>query len=226
MANAGADEVFDVEEGPTRPGTPPRTATSRWRAVTSAALERGFGRLSDGDFDQGNVDAVTSVPTMPAVVAVADPPAEIAPDPGPATPPTTGNSRAFGPRGTMRMPSRSDRGPTGTVRMPRRAAPAAPAAPTPRRPHKWRALILFALVGCVQVVFLAENVPAPPVETSPPAAPAVIPTVVQVSQPPAEPLTEANPPAAVETSPAPAPTHARPQPRSRARKAHETANVF
>ncbi len=54
MENEGAETVFQAEEGPTRPGSPPRTATSRWRAVTSMALQRGFGRLTDEGLGEGN----------------------------------------------------------------------------------------------------------------------------------------------------------------------------
>ena len=130
---------FEENERPTSPGQLPRTKTSRWRSVASAALQRGFGRLSDEDVDQRNErqgapstsdetgeDAIdievevsafdpvaADASTEPAAAVVA--PAVEAGVPQPGRP-----TRHRGPNGTMRIRLREDLGPTGTMVIRRR----------------------------------------------------------------------------------------------------------
>jgi hypothetical protein len=141
-------EDFEEDERVTQPGTAPRTKTSRWRAVASSALQRGLGRLSDGDFDQGNepeapapscVRAETAV-DVEVEVEVGDGAMETADSGAPTeqerqddTPPESAPvprwlepgrpTRDFGPHGTTRIVIREDLGPTGTMKIRRRRSP-------------------------------------------------------------------------------------------------------
>ncbi len=159
---------FEENERPTSPGQLPRTRTSRWRSVASAALQRGFGRSSDGDFDQGNeperpsatsespgdgsidvdvdVDASDFDPVAPDAAtepaAAPDAPATKPGMPQPGRP-----TRYRGPNGTMRVRAREDLGPTGTMVIRRR--------PTEWHPGRraWIKVLGFA-AACALVVIV------------------------------------------------------------------------
>jgi hypothetical protein len=222
MLNDGANAGFEADEGPTQPGMPPRTATSRWRAVTSVALQRGIGRLSDGEFDEGNLDAASTVAAEAEAAEV--PPAPPRPEPAPEeAAPSSIRERPVAK--TVRMaPVSSTRGPTGTVRIPKRAAPAASATRDSTR--MVGAVVLFGVIALAQLLFLAANQPP---ARAPLAAPA--PSAVAVSSPPPPAAevqaTPVDTPAAIDTSPEPPATPAKAAPRWRARKATRAAsNVF
>ena len=161
---------FDENERPTSPGQLPRTRTSRWRSVASAALQRGFGRLADEDAGRGGEPEGSSSTSEPsedggidvevdvevdAEGSAVDP---VAPDAttepavvheGPATKqsvPQPGRpTRYRGPSGTMRIRAREDLGPTGTMVIRRR--------PTQWRPGRrtWVKVLGFA-AACVLVI--------------------------------------------------------------------------
>jgi hypothetical protein len=221
MADHGAREAFEPEEHPTRPASPARTKTSRWRAVTSAALERGFGRQSDGEYDEGpepgsqplsaaaSDDGGSSVPEPledagvdvvfepsippPAELPTAEPVAAVAP-------------RALGPRGTVRMaamPGRADRGPTGTMRIPSRAGAVASFVAWRPTQRTSAVLVVFAVLACAQFAYIVVSgapaqsptpaiPPANPVASAEPAPPLPVESPILQEDPPAvEPLSSA-----------------------------------
>src|ERR1700722_16001898 len=133
--------AFTEHERPTRPFAAVKTSTSRWRAVASAAIQRGFGRKSEGDFDLGPapdgetgdpptnevaVDDHVDEPEPPVEAPVetsvepnVELPASVRTAPAPIDRPT----RDLGPRGTVRIVPRRDLGPTGTVLIRRVSTP-------------------------------------------------------------------------------------------------------
>jgi hypothetical protein len=197
---------FDENERPTSPGQLPRTKTSRWRSVASAALQRGFGRLSDEEFDQGNepegaqstsessgdgsIDVDVDVEVSDLDPVAADAPTEPAvshdaPVTKPSVPQPGRPTRYRGPNGTMRVRAREDLGPTGTMVIRRR-----PANWRPGR-RGWVKVLGFA-AACALVVVVgyrgdrsagqeAAATPLAPSAAAPvaqsPIAPAVVPTV-------------------------------------------------
>ncbi|HEX8795720.1 MAG TPA: hypothetical protein VF765_32445 [Polyangiaceae bacterium] len=133
-----SDDKFQDDEQPTNPSAPApeelamqtwlatetraigprRSPTSRFRAVAVAALEGGVARVSHVDVLEANARALPKPgdPVEPSLVdSQPAEPVEQAP-PAPAL-------AALGPRGTVRIAVRHDRGPTGTVRI-RREPPA------------------------------------------------------------------------------------------------------
>jgi len=133
--------AFTENERPTRPFAAVKTSTSRWRAVASAAIQRGFGRKSEGDFDLGPAaDGETGDPPVDEAsldihVEEQEPrgeaPVETSVEPhvdlagsGRTVPaPIDRPTRDLGPRGTVRIVPRRDLGPTGTVLIRRVSTP-------------------------------------------------------------------------------------------------------
>ncbi len=157
---------FEENERPTSPGQLPRTKTSRWRSVASAALQRGFGRLADEDAGRGSepegssstsestgdgsidvdVDADASALDPVAPDASTEPAAaDHAPATKPRLPQPGRPTRYRGPNGTMRVRAREDLGPTGTMVIRRRPAPWRPERRT------WLKVLGFA-AACALVV--------------------------------------------------------------------------
>jgi hypothetical protein len=244
MADPVASEGFEREEHPTQPASPPRTKTSRWRAVTSAALERGFGRLSDGEYDEGP-EAATSAPVTVAAddggsteaqepdggpgVDVEFAPSIVPPAPPPmGEPPVAEPSRAPGPRGTVRMAAvsrREDRGPTGTVRMASRAEAVASFVAWQPPPRTSAVLVVFTLLAIAQFVYIVAS--GAPTQSTVTALPLVDPVASESSWP--TPPLPTEPAAATEDPPFAAPTASTAQVKPaastagvRPRKAHAT----
>ena len=197
MENEGAETVFPAEEGPTRPGSLPRTATSRWRAVTSVALQRGFGRLTDEGLDEGNAPAPETVKALRETVRL----------------PRSDR----GPTGTVRIPRRAAPAPPVATRSARRTW----------RSYVFFALVAGAQLVFLSLANPPDSPAAgatttPPADSvaSPTAAPAAPPPEELVVEP-AEPPAAA---AAPETAPA---KPARAPARVRGRKAaHAGSSVF
>jgi hypothetical protein len=222
MASERADDQFSPHEEPTRPGNPPRTRTGKWRAVTSAALERGFGRLSDGDFDQGQLPESPPVPTMdPGADESGTRPVSAIPTPTPA-------ALARRLNATVRMPvATGERGPTGTLRIPKRRRVLDATLRIPRmaaRRRSWRAVVVIALVACAMVALLVEHVPA--TQSLPPVDPVFIPPPLQATEvpaPPAEALVQSPDPPLAPTTKESRPLKSRPA--ARGRKAPRTGSA-
>ncbi len=206
MNDAKARETgagFTEHERPTRPFARLRTATSRWRAVASAAIQRGFGRESDGDFHLGNdqaedgareapgpeasdeelsidVHVEEQAPVMPSVV--------LCESIRPAVVRVERPTRDFGPRGTIRMVPRRDLGPTGTVLIRRRPAPRWMEAPR-LSTRVWARIATLAAACAVVTVIAYRGSAQPPLPTTvpSPATPAQLPVVTATPVPPLEP---------------------------------------
>jgi hypothetical protein len=159
--------AFDVMEHPTSPRSRLLTSTNRWRAVANAALSHGFGRLSEGEFDEGTVPdpAPSSELALEQAQKTANPIAEpsvIVNDalpPLPVAPPVEviGNPRRdLGPRGTVRIRERCVHGPTGTLRIrARRVAPSV-APISVEAPSKHRVLTVAVVAGLCAILGAAS----------------------------------------------------------------------
>lgn len=216
------DDEFDPEEQPTNPSAPApeelamqswlasearaigprRSSTSRFRAVAVAALEGGAARVSHADVLEANARALPK------------------PEPqAPASPP-------LGPRGTVRIVVRDDRGPTGTVRIRRSPPPVANAERderAQRRAARIRWLVVSGFVALCVFDVAWITIRAAPGHSAPPPPVA---QPLQAREQPAEssPLENPAPSAAPETA---APPHAAAPPAKRPRKrATSAASVF
>lgn len=198
------DNVFE-EEHPTRPVPKLKTSTSRWRAVASAALQRGFGRMSEGDFHLGNAPAPTPAEPSTAEAGDASQPESdahlvaqsgtepiadaVSPEDGvemgidipveyfdPKVFSAPRPSRDFGPFGTVRIVARRDLGPTGTVLVRRRSQPDLGVLSRVTPRHRfWIKVGTAAAAGLVVVALVATRSDPPHPE---PAVAAPTPVIV------------------------------------------------
>jgi hypothetical protein len=191
--SSDSSTAFDAMEHPTSPRSPLLTSTNRWRAVANAALSHGFGRLSEGEFDEGTVPepAPSSEPALEQAAKTAAPPEEpsvIVNDalpPLPVAPPVeiVGSPRAgVGPRGTVRIRDRRAHGPTGTLRMRARMVAPTGAPVSVEAKNKHRVLTVGLVAGLCAILGTAsygrDDRPAPetkPASVALPEAPAIPP---------------------------------------------------
>jgi hypothetical protein len=252
IARDDSQDAFDTEEVPTRPGEPPpgtqawptrkprgdgsplRTATSKFRALTAVALHGGIGRESLVDAEEMAEPPPPPKASGTRLVAASEP--ELAPDlappPAPASAPAPVTHRLPpGPRGTVRMAARGDTGPTGTVRMRARLAlPARTVALVARlapRPRRWLS-VLSAAVMCTMLAGLTAASSSPDATTAPPVEPvAVVPAVPDPEPVVAEPPTDTPSAATAPPKTAPPPKRAVPPRAGAARsRPHNGASVF
>lgn len=204
---------------------PRRSATSRFRAVAIAAVEGGAARVSHVDMLEANararVEHVSEVTepliepviereeprppaedvelgesgTRPVAVTAEDDAATDAPPPGAeASLPSR-----LGPRGTVRIEARVERGPTGTLKLQAPlAAAAAAAGGEPRPPLRIQSMVVVCILAfCgLDVAWLAVH-PVP--DSSPARAP--IQTVLSASPPTDPPVSEPAAPQPASTAP-------------------------
>jgi hypothetical protein len=253
---------FETDERPTNPSAPapeelamqtwlasetraigPRhRPTSRFRAVAVAALEGGAARVSHVDVLEANAKALEKAPADPAPPP--PPPPEPVPEsvPEPETPAPATVEEApsaptrLGPRGTVRIEVRPDRGPTGTVRM--RRSPSAPDTQRddgpPRRAARVRWMVVSAfIVLCVFDVAWISIRAAPRPASSPAASSSAAlqgGQAAQTEEVPAQtpPLEDPAPPAATTSAVAPSsPRHPGSPPAKHApKRATTAASVF
>jgi hypothetical protein len=164
---------FSPTERPTSPRSAGITSTSRWRTVATAALAHGFGRLSEGEFDEGRapdptepspIERVKTDPPVDDFVAVGAPvdappkTCVLVADPAVVSLPVEASvevkplpRRDLGPRGTVRIIAREDRGPTGTVRIRARASANRPKPATRQR------VLTVSFVGALCAILAAAS---------------------------------------------------------------------
>jgi hypothetical protein len=229
-ADDDARDSFEPDEHPTKPPARAGSSTSRWRTVASAALQRGFGRLSEGDFDQGpDLEVEWDPGSSPAVAreALVDP----VPNDGVHVAPRPD----LGPRGTLRIPLRPKVvQPTLRMKAPPRSSIATIRIPRPR--PTWPRIPVLVFLGLLAGAALGTGLGTRAGESAaapPPAASSETNSTPPLETPPAYPVLPSEPAPvqavspAVETSPPPTiPARARPRPTTSPRRASSKASVF